>query len=548
MYKVHKEHKAPNTPPERPIISCSGSFTENIGRFVDHHLKPLANKHPSFLQDTPHFLRELDELNKKNIIKDTDTLVTVDVSALYTNIDQKEGLDAVKESLDERVNKAVPTEFIIKLLEQILRFNIFEFNSEYFIQLIGTAMGAVPAVSYANIFMAKKIDPKIILAADKFKNEEGCNPIIFFKRFLDDLFFVWRGSNEDLHSFLEEINNIHPAIKFTISHTKTENSTCNCPRSNSIPFLDTSCSIENKTIITDLYKKKTDRNQYLLTSSCHPAHVTKNIPFSLCLRIVRICSRIEDRDKRFSELKSMLLARGYSAGIINAAIEKAKKIPRFEALKKVVGSKETERPVLVIHYDPRLPSVSQIIMKHYRTMVQDPHLKEVFPLPPLVAYRRQKNLKQILVRAKIPSLPSRPKRKILGMKKCNKCVYCSYITTGDHVKATASNYHHQIIQEVNCTSSNVIYLITCQKCDIQYVGETDRKMKERFAEHQGYVRNKNLSKATGEHFNLPAHKLSDMRIRILEQIFNKDPFYRKKREHMYINKFNTKLKGLNKIS
>ena len=94
------------------------------------------------------------------------------------------------------------------------------------------------------------------------------------------------------------------------------------------------------------------------------------------------------------------------------------------------------------------------------------------------------------------------------------------------MKATASNYHHQIIQEVNCTSSNVIYLITCQKCDIQYVGETDRKMKERFAEHQGYVRNKNLSKATGEHFNLPAHKLSDMRIRILEQIFNKDQFYR----------------------
>ena len=82
----------------------------------------------------------------------------------------------------------------------------------------------------------------------------------------------------------------------------------------------------------------------------------------------------------------------------------------------------------------------------------------------------------------------------------------------------------------------------------KYVGETDRKMKERFAEHQGYVRNKNLSKATGEHFNLPAHKLSDMRIRILEQIFNKDQFYRKKREHMYINKFNTKLKGLNKIS
>ena len=42
--------------------------------------------------------------------------------------------------------------------------------------------------------------------------------------------------------------------------------------------------------------------------------------------------------------------------------------------------------------------------------------------------------------------------------------------------------------------------------------------------------------------------LGDMRIRILEKNYNKDHFYRKKRENMYINKFNTKLKGLNKIS
>ena len=76
----------------------------------------------------------------------------------------------------------------------------------------------------------------------------------------------------------------------------------------------------------------------------------------------------------------------------------------------------------------------------------------------------------------------------------------------------------------------------------------DRQMKVRFAEHQGYVRNKDTSKATGEHFNLPSHRLSDMRIRVLEKLQNNDPFFRKIRESMYINKFNTKIKGLNKIS
>ena len=32
--------------------------------------------------------------------------------------------------------------------------------------------------------------------------------------------------------------------------------------------------------LTDLLRKETDRNQYLLQSSCHPAHVTRDIVFS----------------------------------------------------------------------------------------------------------------------------------------------------------------------------------------------------------------------------------------------------------------------------
>ena len=70
--------------------------------------------------------------------------LTIDVSALYTNIPQDEGIEAVREALQERNNKDVPTEFIIRMLEIILKHNVFEFNKELFIQLIGTAMGGQP--------------------------------------------------------------------------------------------------------------------------------------------------------------------------------------------------------------------------------------------------------------------------------------------------------------------------------------------------------------------------------------------------------------------
>ena len=225
IFKLHKPHEAPNTPPERPIISCSGSVTENIGRFVEHHLKNVANKHESYLQDTPDFLREVHELNKAGKIREDDVLCTIDVSALYTNIDLQEGLEAAHEALEEREDKEIPTDFILKLLEIILKFNIFEFDKEFYIQLIGVAMGCVPAVSFANIFMAKKIDPKILEAAMKFSSNNS-NPVTFLKRFIDDIFMVWRRSIENLHKFLKILNEIHPTIKFTASHTTPNPQQC----------------------------------------------------------------------------------------------------------------------------------------------------------------------------------------------------------------------------------------------------------------------------------------------------------------------------------
>ena len=62
-----------------------------------------------------------------------------------------------------------------------------------------------------------------------------------------------------------------------------------------------------------------------------------------------------------------------------------------------------------------------------------------------------------------------------------------------------------------------------------------------------YVRNQHLDKATGANFNEKGHHLSDMRITILEQVSNPDPFFRKQREHMYINLYSAKSKGLNSL-
>ena len=63
-------------------------------------------------------------------------------------------------------------------------------------------------------------------------------------------------------------------------------------------------------------------------------------------------------------------------------------------------------------------------------------MSEVFPEPPMVAYRRLKNIEDFLVRSKVPTKPQyQPKRKSKGMKKCGKsCLACPYIKEGKFIK------------------------------------------------------------------------------------------------------------------
>ena len=144
---------------------------------------------------------------------------------------------------------------------------------------------------------------------------------------------------------------------------------------------------------------------YLVSSSCHPAHISNNIPYSLAYRIVRIFSKTELRDAQFSKLRDFLLSRDYNSSIVDSAIVRAKAISREVALKKVEKKEKPDRVIFSISFNPQLPCISSIIQKHWRTMAQNPWMKEVFQNPPMVTYRRPPNLRDKLILARIPDPP-----------------------------------------------------------------------------------------------------------------------------------------------
>ena len=165
IFKVHKPHQENSAPPLRPIVSGSGSITENWGIYVDHHIKEVASNHESYLQDTPDFLRKIDKINKGPKLQENAKLVTIDIIGAYPNIPQEDGTVCLEEAINEREDQTIPSGFIAKIMQLLLKHNLFEFHSATWRQLFGTAMGVHPAPDYANIYLARRIDRKIRLFA-----------------------------------------------------------------------------------------------------------------------------------------------------------------------------------------------------------------------------------------------------------------------------------------------------------------------------------------------------------------------------------------------
>jgi hypothetical protein len=115
-------------------------LTENLSLFVDHNAKHLVQEIPSYLQDSPDFLCQIEDLNTTTLPENTFP-VSIDVVGLYSNIPNEEGLECFREELEKRKDKTVPTELLVTLLRLVLVWNIFEFDTSLFLQLMGTAMG-----------------------------------------------------------------------------------------------------------------------------------------------------------------------------------------------------------------------------------------------------------------------------------------------------------------------------------------------------------------------------------------------------------------------
>ena len=298
----------------RPIIlGCDGP-TERISSFKDNILQPIAKTQKSYLKDTTNFINFIERTK----VPENTILVSMDVTSLYTNIPQEEGIDTVCEA-DETFYKKdtpIPTHPPRELPRLILQENSFQFNG---FQTHGIAMGTKMAVAFANIFMSA-VETGIINKSSKIQLE--------WKRYIDDVFYLWDTKRKEIDLFILDANRHHPTIKFTAEVSEKE-----------INFLDTTVfkgERFNKDYVFDIetHFKPTETFQYTHFSSCHAPSVRKGFIKGEVLRLLRTNSSKSLFEENIRDFKSRLRVRGYPDLLVNKVLADVQFTDRKSALRQ----------------------------------------------------------------------------------------------------------------------------------------------------------------------------------------------------------------------
>ena len=277
----------------------------------------------------------------------------------------------------------------------------------------------------------------------------------------------------------------------------------------------------------------------------------KAIPYGLGLRLKRICTREEDYRKHRDNLKARLVERGYPTSLVEKELKKVDRAKRDNILKGKRNRDEGQREPLSLTYSHCLPNIAAILKNKRHLLCRSEKMANIFSSDSMIAYKRGKNLKDMLVHNKTRRIISNQG----GRKKQNcgkECVICRRTyTDGDKVHGPRDGRVTTFDRTIGCRSVNVIYGIWCSACRyVCYVGETGGCLYTRIQNHLSSIRTSSpaVSLPVRHHFLAPGHSIDDVRVVGLERVWSHDVEYRRAREKRWMTLLGTQgvTGGLNK--
>ncbi|CAH2306489.1 Hypothetical predicted protein [Pelobates cultripes] len=324
-----------------------------------------------------------------------------------------------------------------------------------------------------------------------------------------------------------------------------------------INFLDLCLSHDSSHIKSKCFFKPTDGNGFVHRRSGHYEPWLRGIAKSQFTRLRRNCSDKQDFFAQSLHVKRKLTDRGYNGKRLEREIRRIGDIERKTFLENksyTSGTGDSFRSAFTTHYNIDYNKIKRSLQSSWPILLQDPILGTHLPDNPLVIYKRNKNLKDMLAPSYAIKPPSGPTSASSGsFRGCGTCKACTTVS----IKNTHSFFSSTtgesftLRDSINCHTDFVVYLLQCP-CGMQYVGRTKRILKVRLLEHLNNIRKRLTTHSVPTHcISCPLFSFKDFRCWGIERVH---PFWRggnrvqrlAQRETFWIHKLQTlSPKGLN---
>lgn len=272
-----------------------------------------------------------------------------------------------------------------------------------------------------------------------------------YRRYIDDCLLVWLHGLRRLLDFVDFMNSRHEDIKFTLEHSMQN-------EEQNVSYLDLSISCDEGRLDWELFIKPSHSGVHLAYNTALPSEIKKSVAVEQFRRACRNASTEQGRKRGMQKIEKLLSTNGYPSHVIAAARKQASR-PK--------SRREQNQPEYTSIL--KLPFVNDRLARDVRKAVHS-YSREV-----RVVFQRGPSLKDMLVSSSF-GRPACPKEiyRMKEKKPRGRPVECRACDAG--------------INNGQCMSKDVIYSMFCAVCGEEYIGETERCVRERFAEHYRQAR------------------------------------------------------------
>ena len=448
LYGLPKIHK-PEVP-LRPIVSSIDSPTYNLAKFLTRIVSPLAGKSPSFVKDSGDFVEKARKLK----LEEGSTLVSFDVTSLFTRVPIAEALEVIGRRLEEQEAEerrtTLSVESVKRLLHLCLTSTYFMWNGRFYEQKEGAAMGNPLSPVVANIYMEHFEE----LALESAESKPAT-----WLRYVDDTFVIWNKGRDKLLDFLEHLNSIRPSIQFTMELEEDRK----------LPFLDVMVTRRDDRLSTSVYRKQTHTDRYIHFSSSHHDKVKRGVIQCLRSRAVRICEA-EELEAEEEHLRTTFRKNGYPRGFITGAMKSRREQEETQQ------AEEPERKTLCVL--PYVRGTSDKLGNVCKKLGVQP------------VFQQRRTLRSLLTRVKGPQ--KHVDKGVVYQIPCAQCDEVYIGETGRPLK-TRITEHKRAVREGDARNANAVHCMrTSHSMDWDAATVVDRasRWRERRIKESVHIRKK----------------------------------------------------------